>query len=210
MADIPTANVAKATMVYTYNTQRIANVYFFSRAAPYTLAQLQSLAAILQGWDNTWLKPQRINQGNWVGCFTKAMDGPGSPVWDLIPILPQTGTATGAGYPAYVCLAVRHTTGLSGRSYRGRSYISMFPTSVAATVDTCSVALSNQLSTAFLNLRTLTAAGGHVFSIVSMYSGVDSLGRAIPRAAGIATPVLTSECGIGFDTQRHRKFPGVI
>lgn len=197
-------------MIYTYNSQRLVWVFHFTRGVPATLANLQALATYLQGWDNTWIKPLRVPTSNWVKCETRALDGPGSPVWDLVPVVNQIGTAGGAGFPAYVALCIRHTTGLGGRSYRGRTYAAMFPTATAATVDTMTASVANNWTTAFQNLRTGAAAIGFTFVVNSMYSGVTSAGRAIPRAAGLMTPIITSEAGIGYDTNRHRKLKDVI
>lgn len=151
-----------------------------------------------------------MSTSNWVKVETRALDSAGAPVWDLIPVTNQFGTAGGVGYPAYVAMCIKHTTGLGGRSYRGRTYAAMFPTATAATIDTMGAAIALQWTTAFTNLRTLTAAGGFTFVVNSMYSGVAANGRAIPRAAGLMTPIIASECGIGFDTQRHRKLQGVV
>lgn len=210
MADVPTANGIKAAMIYTYNSQRLVWVFHFTNGAPATLANLQALATYLQGWDNTYIKPFRVTTSNWVKCETRALDGPGSPVWDLVPVVNQLGTAGGVGFPAFTALCIRHTTGLGGRSYRGRTYACMFPTAAAATVDTMSTGVAASWTTAFNQLRIGAAAIGFTFVVNSMYSGVDSNGRAIPRSFGVMTPIIASEAGIGFDTNRHRKLKDVI
>lgn len=210
MPTIPTTFGVKVTMVYTYNSQRICNVYHVTNGGAATFAQLQALAVIFQTWENGYYKTIRNNLSLWVGCFTKALDAPGSPVWDLIPITFVAGTGGASGLPSFTTIAVRHTTGLSGRSYRGRTYLCAVPATQVTLIDQVLGTYVATVNAAFANLRTTLATGGWTFVVNSLYSGVDGSGHAIPRASGKMTPIVTSECGVALDTQRHRKLPGII
>jgi len=209
MPSIYTANGIKAAMVFTYNGQQIVHVYHFTKGAPATLTDLQALATYLQSWDTTWMKPLRTANSNWVKCETRALDSAGSPVWDLIPVVNHFGTQGGTGLASFQALCVRHTTGLGGRSYRGRTYWCMFSDAVRSSLDYVTNPFSVLVTNAFNALRTGAASAGFTFVVNSMYSGVDGSGKAIPRAAGLMTPIIASEAGIALDTNRHRKISGV-
>lgn len=210
VATIPTTNGIKVTMVYTLLGQRVCNVYHFTNGHAVTLAELQALATIMQTWENGQGKNLRSLGSFWVGCYTKGLDAPGSPVWDLIPVTFLAGTTGGGALASFVTLAVRHTTGLSGRSYRGRSYVCGLSTGSTATADTVTAGFANLCTTVYTNLRTSALTGGFTFVVNSLYSGVDGSGKAIPRSNGKMTPIIASEGGIYLDTQRHRKVQGVV
>lgn len=210
MASVPTPNGISATMVYTYNSQRICNVFHFTRPAPATLANLVSLGGILQSWDSASNKGLRHSSCSLVLISLKALDSAGSPFYDHVVSPAIAGTSTGTAMPSYCTVAVKHTTGLGGRSYRGRTYLCGLATGIVSAPDNIVPASAASVNTIYSTMRANTLAGGFTFCVASFYSGVDGSGRAIQRATGVMTPVTASECGIGLDTQRHRKIAGVV
>lgn len=210
MADIKTVNGIMVTMVYVYNGQRIVNVYHATRGVPATFANLQAIAIIFRDWETSHNRNHKHTTASLVLVSTKALDGPGSPVWDLVVSPAIAGTRTNIAMPSYCTVAVKHTTGLGGRSYRGRTYLCALSAVDIIPPDTWHPAQVAAVNTSFAYLRTTLAAAGFTFCIVSKYSGVDGSGKAIPRMFGLITPIVASECGVGLDTQRHRKIAGIV
>jgi len=210
MADIPIPNGIMVTMVYTLNSQRYVNVYHCTKGSPATLANLQAVAASFRSWENLTGKTIRALTSNLVLVSTKALDGPGSPVYDEIVNPFIAGTINSPALPSFCSLVVKHTTGLGGRSYRGRTYIGAIPSGSAVLPDLVTTAYSNSVTTAHNLLRTNLASAGYTLVIASKYHGVDGSGRPIPRVTGFMTPIINSEAGTALDTQRHRKLSGII
>jgi len=100
--------------------------------------------------------------------------------------------------PLTVCAKVGWTTGLRGRSYRGRTGLAGLGESDTDTASPNSLTpgartrISTQVQAFFDNINTVIASegGGSVLAVVSLFHGVDPVThRPIPRAVPLATPV---------------------
>jgi len=205
VATIPVPNGIKATMVYNLNTIRMVNVYWFTKGSPATLADLTSLANVLKTWENTAAKTYRTTGTSFVSVDCAAMDSAGLPVYTL-PILPAIfGVVNTPSLPSYASIAIKHTTGLGGRSYRGRTYYIGVGQNMLNGADMITTTVQANISGTYTTLRSSANTAGFTMCVASLYHGVDGSGKPIPRLSGILTPILSSDCGIGLDTQRHRK-----
>lgn len=210
MTTVPIPKAIKVTCVYTLNTQRMINVYYVTNGAVATLANCITVAGLFKTWENGTNKPLRSNGTNMVSIDAAAMDGAGSPIYTL-PVLPViVGTGGGGAQASYISIAVKHTTGLGGRSYRGRTYWIGLNGSSIVGADYISTGYQANISGSYTTLRSQLATAGYTMGVASLYSGVDVYGQPIPRVTGFLTPILSSDCGVALDTQRHRKVPGVI
>lgn len=210
MSTIYTPNAVKAEMVYTCLGQRIENVYYFTKGSPATLADLQGLYTALLAWENNTAKLQRSNWVNLVLISLHAMDAAGAPFYEAAPNPSPLGAQNSGPNPNFVTIAIKHTTGKGGRSYRGRSYWIGLPLSWTVNAEILSAANALTLATVYNTLRTSLLTAGWTFSICSQYSGVQIVNgyrRGIPRAQGVLTAVTASTCEGGLDTNRHRKLP---
>ena len=210
MSSIPIPFGVKCELIYLCGTQRVENVYYVTRGAIPTGAQLIALWTLLRDWENVTAKVQRSSQTQLVLIALTTTDGPGGPVYEapVSPVIP--GSNASGQFSCILSVAVKHTTGLAGRSYRGRSYWIGIPTNALANQESVSTTFANAIAACYTTLRTSLAAAGWTFCVASQYSGVaivDGRRRAIPRAAGFLTPITASSAEVGLDTQRHSKAP---
>lgn len=208
-----TPNGIRAELIYIANGQRLENVYHFTKGSPATGADLEALRAILVNWENVNAKTQRAANYSLVLVELTALDNASAPFLSSATGLPIVGTFAGAALPAFVTVAIKHSTGKSGRSFRGRTYWLGLGQGHLLNNDTVIPASAAALAAGYNTLRSNAAAGGFTFVVNSMYSGVVIVGgrrRAIPRAAGVMTAITQSTCEIGVDTNRHRKLPYTI
>jgi len=187
----------------------MVNVFNFSNGSPAGPSDLVTLANRLEQWEYYNYRGCRHNDSTFVLMSLRSMHSVGSPVLEQPPISPRPGANGGGNWPSFMTVAVKHTTGLSGRSYRGRTYIMPMSTDSMATPDTITDGWVITLTNVFNELRTLTLTDGFQFGIVSRYSGIDGSGDPIPRATGIFTPINSSAASSGIDTNRHRKVKGI-
>lgn len=212
MSFIPVAGGCKVELVYVVGLQRVENVYWIKKTGGgnFTAADLDTVSGVFYAWENLVARLRR-HTGTHCDIFrATAMHSPGAPFVEYVMNL--NGSLAGTNIPTVATVAVKHGTGLSGRSFRGRSYWIGLATGQVASVDTITATAQVDLIFAYNDLRTRLLAAGYVFCVCSLYSGVTIVNgrrRAIPRAAGILTPVVASTCGIGIDTQRHRKAPQI-
>ena len=169
-----------------------------------TSADLTAIAGVLQTWWNGTLRPSVPTTLSWQGADLTAMDSPGSPFLAYNNSGTLAGSGVGGLYPPQVTVCVSLRTGLSGRSYRGRLYFIGLGTGNVITGGLITQATATALANNFNTLRTAMVTAGYALCVLSLYSGKDSNGKKIPRAAGIATPVTTIAVGLRVDTQRRR------
>lgn len=205
MPTIPIPNGVTVEMIYSNASQRMENIYRVTKGSPATAADLLALWTLFKDWENTRARLDRNNNTVLVLISLTANDGPGAPFYEQAPSPTIIGSLGGATANV-LSLAVKHTTGKQGRSYRGRTYLIGLSSTVQVNSDIVTPTFAAQLAGSYNLLRTTLLSAGWTFCVASLYSGVDPVtGKAIPRIAGILTPVLASTCEVGIDTQRHRK-----
>lgn len=200
----PVPETCQAEMVYQSNepTNLVENVYHFQRTGGWTATQMSDLITYLQAWENTSAKSLR-------GTSTALLK---IRVRDLAVAngayaaadMNVAGTHTGAHYPSSVTWAVKWTTGLTGRSNRGRSYwIGLTETMSSATDD---------------NSIDATVAGAIVSACSALLTGaIPDAGKLVVVSRRHANawrnpPVTVPITGVGYadtilDNQR-RRLPG--
>lgn len=207
----PTANGVRVELIFQMGVHRMENVYHVTRGTPATLAQLTALWTTFRNWHDSWGRTLQHTSCQLVLISITALDGPGAPFHEAQVSPALVGLQVAAPMPTYVSFAVKHSTGKQGRSYRGRTYVCGLANSWGALPDGTTPANAATIANVWNTLRTAyLVPAGWTFSVLSLYSGVDDDGKAIPRAAGILTPVTGSSCEVNYDTQRHRKAPFVV
>jgi len=207
MPTIYTPDAVQVDMIYTYYSQRVENVYHCTKGSPATAEDLEDLWQIFHDWELNTGRSGRHPGCSLVLIVLRAMDSAGAPVYEAAPSPVIAGTGSGSPMPLVASVAIKHTTGLGGRSYRGRSYWIGLTMNSVEDGDKISALAAAALAGKYNTLRSDLDAAGWTFVIVSKYSGVDEDGKAIPRSEGIMTAVTASSCEQGIDTQRHRKMP---
>lgn len=121
------------------------------------------------------------------GAFAASAAGP-----------PVPGALGLNGAPGNVAFAVRHQTALSGRSYRGRTYVAGFPSSSIVGNELATGVVATAVNV-FNTIRTDVIPLGFEFSICSRFANKQL------RQVAILTPVVQSSASdTSVDSQRRR------
>ena len=202
MSFIPVPNTVEAVLTYrnSVNQNVAKNVYNFHKQTGLVQpADLIALRDALVTWENDNADSSRSNQVSLTHVYLRELTTESGFVLDYTLPIPVVGTIANPVMPMNVSYAVKHTTGLAGRSFRGRSYwIGLSEADVAG--DFVTQARSAAIVTAYDELRTdILAATGFEFVVVSRYAD------GLPRVTGVFTPIVDSSVvDLRVDTQRRR------
>lgn len=182
---IPVVNTASVELIYSMLTETVENVFYVGKSSPYSLADLQAVRAIFDTWhQNYW------SQGLSVGVAlqrirSKALDSLGSPFEDYSLATARSGAVGGSIHAGNVTFSIKKGTGLTGRSFRGRLYVTGIPNTLLTDANhVLSGTITNWLS--YLNtLKSTLLSAGHTMYIVSYRSNKDW------RSSGLRTAITT-------------------
>jgi len=120
---IPATNVAKVDVVQELFGETVVNSFYFRQPTPWTATTIQNLAEnAADAWSGNIQAVQSVDLRT---NFVRATDiGVENSYQYETPFLPDpNGDLAGESFPGNVALAVKFSTGLSGRSHRGRVYL---------------------------------------------------------------------------------------
>lgn len=125
MAFQPAPACAQAVMRYGYTTAGIfthANVLNFRKVGgvAFTEADLEALGEILNAWDNDFLDGLRQTGYKLIDIELRGLDSAEAPYWT--ETVNRAGMVAGDAAPPNVAACMTLSTGLTGRSARGRTY----------------------------------------------------------------------------------------
>jgi hypothetical protein len=204
MAFIPGVNIAQVSMQFVKDGQPCENVYHVhTEDASWTPTTLLALADAFDTWDNTSVKNLRANDSSLMQIVVRDLTTEFSPSVEKILTTPRPGTGAGNPMPNGVSLAISWRTGLSGRSFRGRTYhLGMSDTGfVSASVISASRASTFANAYAQLITAVIAANGAWLLVVASRMSG------NAHRAAILPTTILTVSVDVNTDSMR-RRLPG--
>lgn len=196
MPFIPTPRTARLELRYDYHDVPCENVLHFEYIGTPDAAALATLNGLVRNW---WVAYIQGNQPVTVTLreiYSRGMAAQASPQHTLI--VAQQGTQVGAGQPGNVTFCLKLTTGLTGRSWRGRTYhIGLIESEV--TGNELAITRANALAAAYGELRTTLSGSDWTWVVNSLYTNKE------PRTQGINTPIT----GVSFtdnrvDSQRGR------
>lgn len=200
---IPADKTAQAVMVYNSNTQIVENVLHFLGTAEWTPALLTSLNTQLVTWETTYGAAQRGNSNALTAVISTDMSSQTGP--SVSTTANVIGSAAGAAVPNNVTLAVKLSTALRGRSYRGRIYwVGLTTSQLDTTLNdqgvTAAVATAIAAAvTALLPAAGVITANGAQLAVVSRRF------NKAPRATAVVTPVTSATLTDRYvDSQRRR------
>lgn len=123
MPFVPFPNTAQVNMVCLWDDQRVENVFHVEQATPFDQVSLAVMGALFRDWWDTNLKPIVPSNISLILIALRALDSESAPAIDFTTNLPLAGTATGGNtLPNNVTVAIKWTTELRGRSFRGRTF----------------------------------------------------------------------------------------
>jgi len=201
MAFIPVVNVAAVHVRGSLGAQQTENVFYYKSATAITAEMLQDLVdALATHIIGNWLV---LLPPQWVGREIYAEDlteKPGAQATN-VEIAGQLGAHATDMQPGNVTLAFQRSSGLSGRSARGRIYWQGIPEGVVTTNYVTS-SFANAVVAALESTDAIAVALDWIPVIVSLYEDL------APRAAGVTFNILTWKwVDLTIDSMR-RRLPG--
>lgn len=194
---IPFADTCKVQMIFSQYGQRLQNGYYFhNTAGSFGVAEMGLLAAYMKNWWDTNLKSLVTQDCSLVQIDCKDMTSQNAPGINYTTGLPIVGTAATEGNPTNVTVAIKLTTGLSGRSYRGRIFHIGLP-QTTVTADAVDNNVLTALHSAYSILQSAPLTDWELV-VASQYT------NGAWRTSGVVTPV-EAIAGDGYlDSQRRR------
>lgn len=201
MAFVPVPQVINAFFDFTGPDLEPAGWSLDFRApVPVTPAHLSDLGQACEVWFDTQMQP--LMSAGWTLNRIKLRDlsVANGYVLDWVGLLPMTGTAVGNSMPSSVAWSLKKTTGLAGKSFRGRIYHMGF-TEAQISGNYVDPVVATDILNAWEDLRVAAAGAGDGFELVV----VSTMANKAPRAVGVATYVQAIVAVDGrIDTQRRR------
>jgi hypothetical protein len=203
MPFVPVPDAAKAALIFHQYGQKLVNTLWFKKSGGWSETDLNSLATALNSWVVTEMLPIQPPTVTYNGCEAVDMSAAGQEGVSVPVTTGNTGGSGIAGLPTNVTVAVKFLTGLTGRSNRGRNYYIGLNTT-AVTGDSLTTGLDALILDIYNSLGSylVDLAADHV--VASLYSGVDSSGRPIPRTTGVTHTVVTYAMDTALDSMRRR------
>jgi hypothetical protein len=198
MPTVPNDQVARAVLRFLWEAQIVQNVLHFQKGDGWITAQLVALGEqLVDWWDTSWKTSSPTNLRLQEVHVTDLQ--PGGGITSIIPA-EIVGTGSSPSLPNNVTAAVKLTTGLGGRSNRGRIYH----------VGLCEgQVIASQLDPTFIpgvvtqysKLIDGTTITPGQLCVYSQFVG------GSPRTTGVPTPVTAVSVDPFIDSQR-RRLPG--
>ncbi len=198
MAFIPAENTARVELVYNDIGQICENVYHVLLDHQPTASDLTDICDAFVSWWDTDMQPIVS-----VGCqlfkiIARDLTEEGGVGIEYTTGLPLTGTGTSSLTTA-ITLATKWSTGLSGRSFRGRSYFVGMPAdALSADPNIVSTTFASNADAAAEALIGTMIAGGWQLVVASFFHNL------LPRTSAVLTPIISASVDRFVDSQRRR------
>jgi len=122
MAFIPVPNTARFEVIFNSLDQVCENVYHVEKPAPWSAAQLATMAAAIEAWWKAEVAPIVPATVSLVRIDSRDLTEEAAPFDSLNCLTDCEGTLADPQTPNNVTVAIKWTGGLTGRSQRGRTY----------------------------------------------------------------------------------------
>ena len=194
---VPAPNVAQVACFYRSFGEACENVYHVLGSSAWTVSSLNSLCNAFVTWEDTNASHQRHSAVALQSIEATDLTTQNGLQTFFSTGLPIDGLNAG-GLPNNVTVAIKHNTGLRGRSFRGRTFwIGLYASVVSG--DAISDAMINALIANMNALNSLISGvnGGQHVVLSRKHNGAD-------RAVAVATPVTAYTVNAVCDSQRRR------
>lgn len=199
MAFIPVPNTVQGRVEFLEAGGLTAqNVFYFATASVPTMDDLEEIGGLFQDWALEDYAPMMTENWRITGINLRAMNEEEGISLNYTDGFPVVGTAGVDSNPAQVSYTVTWSTGLVGRSARGRTYGVGLELAGLAGINRLNDVTRDAFQINWSALRTLMETNGHALQVVSFQEG------GVPRATGRPLPVLSNNVRFPIATQRRR------
>ena len=211
MPFIPAENTAQVRINQRLHDQDITNTFYVQKNSEWGTADLIALANLVIAWWNDDLSDNlSINLGL-SSVSARSMQAEDAPGVEIGAPPGSAGLLPAQAMPGNVALVVKHTTGLTGRNRRGRTFVAGI-TEVQAEGNLIAALARDAIVVAFGELRNDLIAAGYTHVVASFYDGTalvprgdgQIIKRPVPRATALLTPVEGYIADVELDSQRKR------
>jgi hypothetical protein len=197
---VPVPLAAQVEMRFTQQGQKVENVFHVSTPLGPVPADYDTIGGLFASWFTATQASEVSNGLTLHSVIVRDMAVQNGLAVEHTTGLPASGLDASAQPPMNVTLAVKWVTGLSGRSFRGRTFhLGVVNTQFANS--TANGALITSLHNTYNLLRTNLASAGFPLVVVSKFS------NKLPRVAGLKTLITDNAIDSTMDSQR-RRLPG--
>lgn len=203
---IPVPNTVSIELFQTAYNQVLENYVWVRKDTPFTAADISSLRAAVVSWSvANW----RLTQPPWISLNrirTKAWDSASAPMEDYSLPTPSVGNNSGGGtnMPSAGCIAMKLSTGLTGRSNRGRIYIPVIGTGFLIGGLSTNMVYSGYMTILLNNWQALYTAIG-AWNAAAHWVVVSFMTGGVWRAEGSVHNVVSlAFVDANLDNQRRR------
>lgn len=200
MVFVPIPNTARVELRYTQDSQLMANVFHVEDTTPLTVADLQAIGALFVDWWSLLLPlvSNSVTLREISLIDQSAQNGIGILYNTGLPLI--GGEAT-AAMPNGTSIAIKWGTGLTGRSFRGRTFhIGIVENQITANALVPTYA--NNLVAAYNALPPIFEETTYTLVVASRYS------NNAPRVTGVTTPILNASLADLTVDRQWRRMPG--
>lgn len=196
---IPAPGVFKVQLIYLYNSQRIENVFNVRSGGALLVADADRIEAVFANWWNVSARAQVTSQCSLNLIVLDALDSASGLHKEYTSGWTPAGSGAGSAAPGNITSSVKLSTGLRGRSFRGRFY---WPGLGTAFINgnQLNTGVATAIQTSANLLRTNLAAGSPSDRlVVTSYRTGGSW-----RTTAVSTEVTAASTHANVDSQRRR------
>jgi len=200
---IPAGNAVKLDLIYTLDLQRVMNVVYIDGQDVWSSENMQDLAANAANSWETNIAPLVADNLQLVLVRVTALNVPSAFGVEYEPVTPIFGDVSGGSLPNNVTLTTKFSSGLTGRSRRGRIYTPAIPRSSVTTsaINEVTAVLAGDFSSSWGNFFT-ELVGGTDNAAAHVVASFCADGEW--RDAALLTPVISYSTNVTLDSQRRR------
>jgi len=194
----PVENCALATVIWTRNNQRCTMSFAAAHAGAYDQALIDSLALNMDVWAVNEFLQILVTTDRYEGVDVRGLAN----AIDLSSEVftnAQAGAAAALPLANSLCVAVKRSTGLTGRSARGRVYVPLHVSMVDANEDFITTTHQAVIEDALNEVAGQMANAGWIHVVISRQTGGVVLEEGVARA--VTGYAMTDR---EIDTQRRR------
>lgn len=200
MVFVPIPNTARVELRYTQDSQLMANVFHVEDTTPLSVADLQTIGALFVDWWEMLLplvsntvtlrEISLIDQTSQNGIGILHNTG-----------LPLIGGEAGNAMPNGTSIAIKWGTGLTGRSFRGRTFhLGLVENQI--TTNSLVAGVATSIVAAYNALPDIFSETAFTLVVASRYA------NGVPRVTGVTTPILNASLADLTVDRQWRRMPG--
>jgi hypothetical protein len=201
MPFVPVPGTAQVDMVYSYFGERLETVLHFTKATPWTEAELEDLTDTVETAWVANMQPRVNSSMCLILIVARSLETDTAPAFERT-VTGTCGLGASSGLPGNVAFVVTKKTAKRGRSYTGRIYHAGL-SEADVTGNTVGVASADSILQGWVQYRTaVETASSSQMTVVSYQE------NNVPRLVGVATPVTALVLRDNSVDSQRRRLPG--